>query len=100
MVNKIDDTSTYRPKVGETNQHAKLDRSQNTDTRSSSPTRSDQISLTSSAQLLKELGDTISASPDTDQSRVQAIRQALADGSYDLSASRIADKLLNLEDQL
>ena len=42
----------------------------------------------------------LSSSPDADQGRIEAIRQAIADGSYEIDAQRIADKLLKLEDQL
>ncbi len=60
----------------------------------------DQLSLTSSAQLLKELNDVVAATPEVDSSRVEAIKQAIAEGTYQVDAGRIADQLLKLDDQL
>jgi len=99
MVNKIDGVSGQRPAVPNTGQNARADR---TDAeRASAPAQSsDQLSLTTSAQLLKELNDVVAATPEVDATRVEAIKQAIADGSYQVDAGRIADQLLKLEDQL
>ncbi len=101
MVNKIDGISGQRPPApNPSQQNARTDRSDTERARSQAQSSSDQLNLTSSAQLLKELGEAVAASPDADPSRIEAIKQAIADGSYDIDSGRIADKLLNLEDQL
>ena len=99
MVNKVDGVSGQRPAVPSTSQNPRIERN---DAERSTPAgnNADQLSLTSSAQLLKELNEAVEASPEVDQDRVEAIKQALAEGNYDVDAGRIADKLLNLEDQL
>ena len=99
MVNKIDGVSGQRPTVANPGQNARSERVGSERASSPAPT-SDQLSLTSSAQLLKELGDLVAAAPEVDASRVEAIRQAIADGSYTVDAGRIADQLLKLEEQL
>ncbi|MGE0623953.1 MAG: flagellar biosynthesis anti-sigma factor FlgM [Pseudomonadales bacterium] len=99
MVNKIDGVSGQRPPAASPSQTARTERGE-ADRASASGSASDQLSLTSSAQLLKELSEAVAASPEVDQGRIEAIRQAIADGSYDIDAQRIADKLLKLEDQL
>ena len=100
MVNKIDGISGQKPPVpNPSQQNARTERSESERARTSGQT-ADQLSLTSSAQLLKELSEAVAASPEVDQSRIDAIRQAIADGSYDIDAGRIADRLLNLDDQL
>ena len=98
MVNKIDGVSGQRPAVPQPSQNVRTERGDAE--RASQAQTSDQLSLTSSAQLLKELNEAIAASPEVDQSRVDAIKQAIADGSYEVDSGRIADKLLNLDDQL
>ena len=99
MVNKIDGISGQRPAVPQPSQQAKSERADGERAQQPAQT-SDQLSLTSSAQLLKELNEAIAAAPEVDQSRVDAIKQAIADGSYQVDAGRIADKLLQLDDQL
>jgi negative regulator of flagellin synthesis FlgM len=63
------------------------------------PKADDQLKLTDSALALQEAArlDTSSA---IDSKRVEQIRQALADGSYQVDAGRIADRMLTLERQL
>lgn len=99
MVNKIDGVSGQRPAVPNAGQNARADRA-NAERGSAPAQGSDQLSLTTSAQLLKELNEAVAATPEVDASRVEAIKQAIADGSYQVDAGRIADQLLKLEDQL
>ena len=100
MVKEIDGIPGQRPQVTGTQQNTKAERGRLDDARSPSSAHSDQVSLTSSAQLLKELDDAVAASPATDQQRIDAIRQALAEGRYDVNAARIAESLLSLDEQL
>lgn len=63
------------------------------------PRTDDQLKLTDSALALQQ-----AALPDhaaaIDPKRVEQVRKALADGSYKIDASRIADRMLALEQQL
>ncbi len=58
---------------------------------------SDEVEITSTAQLLATLEQHIAGAPDVDQNRVNAIGQALSNGSYQVDASRVADGLLAAE---
>jgi len=42
----------------------------------------------------------LSTAPAIDQARVQAVREALQSGTYQINAEAIADGMLGLEDQL
>jgi negative regulator of flagellin synthesis FlgM len=53
-----------------------------------------EVQITPTAQLLASLEQQISSTPDINQSRVDPIRQALSDGSYQVDSSRVADGLL------
>jgi negative regulator of flagellin synthesis FlgM len=53
-----------------------------------------EVEITPTAQLLATLEQQIAAAPDINHSRVDPIRQALSDGSYQVDASRVADGLL------
>jgi negative regulator of flagellin synthesis FlgM len=53
-----------------------------------------EVEITPTAQLLATVAQQIAGTPDIDRSRVDSIRQALASGSYQIDASRVADGLL------
>jgi len=60
----------------------------------------DQVVLSEQAQGLKKLQSTISSLPDIDSDRVSALRQAIAEGKFNINAERIAENMLNQEDLL
>jgi len=65
----------------------------------STPKADDQLKLTDSARALQEAArlDTTSV---IDTQRVEQIRQALADGSYQVNPDKIAARMLSLEQQI
>lgn len=58
---------------------------------------SDSVSLTDTAARLRSLESSLAEMPEVDDERVAAIQQAIEDGSYEINAASIADKLLNFE---
>jgi negative regulator of flagellin synthesis FlgM len=59
----------------------------------------DSVQLTASARALQEAAQADKGNP-IDTQRVEQIRKALADGSYRIDATRIADRMTSLENQL
>ena len=59
-----------------------------------------EVQITSTAAQLASLGQRLSALPDIDQNRVAQISQALANGTYSISADKIASGLLQSEQGL
>ena len=59
--------------------------------------QTDEVEITSTAQLLATLEQQIAAAPDINQSRVDSIRQALSNGTYQVDSSRVADGLLTAQ---
>lgn len=57
----------------------------------------DQVSLTSSAALLKELEREIAQLPVVDTRRVEDVQRSLATGTFKVNPPQIADKLMQLE---
>ena len=57
----------------------------------------DQVSLTSSAALLKELEREIAQLPVVDTRRVEEVQRSLATGTFRVDAPQVADKLMQLE---
>lgn len=58
---------------------------------------SDTLSLTNTAQKLGELEKSLSAQPVVDTQKVEAMRAAIENGSYDIDPNRIANKMISLE---
>lgn len=62
--------------------------------------RSDQVSLTPAAQQLRGLEQQIAEQPVVDAQKVNAVKEALANGSFEIDTNRIAGKMMDLEKAL
>ena len=58
------------------------------------------VRITDSAHQLAALEHAISQLPDVDEAKVAMVRAAIADGTYQVSSERIADKLIRFEHEL
>lgn len=56
------------------------------------------VKLSSQAQQLQAIEESLRELPEVDSERVARLRQAISDGSYQADSARIADKLLALEE--
>lgn len=65
-----------------------------------SPAANDTVSITQSGMLMSRLEELVQRTPVVDQERVAAIKDAIASGTYEVDAQRIADRLLKLEREL
>jgi negative regulator of flagellin synthesis FlgM len=59
---------------------------------SDNPTQ--EVQITPTAQLLANVEQQLASTPEVDQARVDGIRQALSNGTYQIDSSRVADGLL------
>ncbi|MGB1175614.1 MAG: flagellar biosynthesis anti-sigma factor FlgM, partial [Luminiphilus sp.] len=60
----------------------------------------DSVQLTDTANRLAELQAEVAQADGVDLERVEAIRQQIADGSYEVDADRVADALMTMEKEL
>jgi negative regulator of flagellin synthesis FlgM len=60
----------------------------------------DTVSLTDTAERLQSIEAKLQNTPVVDKHKVDSIRQALNEGSYQIDANKIADKLLAFESSL
>ncbi|MHC6226666.1 flagellar biosynthesis anti-sigma factor FlgM [Pseudomonas sp. X10] len=57
------------------------------------------VHLSHEAQQLQKISDELRDQPVVNSARVAELKQAIADGSYQVDAGRVASKLLNFEAQ-
>jgi negative regulator of flagellin synthesis FlgM len=67
----------------------------NTETGKSST--ADTVSISDNAAQLGKLGNTVDTAPVVDMQRVEQVKQAISDGTYEVDATKIADKLMQFE---
>ena len=60
----------------------------------------DQVELTSAAQKLDEVVANLAAEPTVNRQKVEAIKQDLADGKYQVDTANIAQKLIEIDELL
>lgn len=59
----------------------------------------ESVQLSPEAQRLQQASEKLSGQPSVDQERVAKLREAIADGSYQVDSQRVASKLLAFETQ-
>lgn len=57
------------------------------------------VHLSQEAQKLQKISDKLRDQPEVNSARVAQLKQAIADGSYQVDAGRVASKLLDFEAQ-
>jgi negative regulator of flagellin synthesis FlgM len=89
-------TGRVRPPItGSTSPKTEVESGQNTATKRSEST--DSIAITPMANGIKKAIEATSSDAVVDMDRVAAVKKALADGSYQVNAERVAEKMVQHE---
>lgn len=67
---------------------------------SNNSSSSEQVNISAEARLLSQVASGLGADAPIDHDKVAALKAALADGSYQINADTIADKMLELDGKL
>lgn len=102
MTNKITGYGTTQPTVTRGGRSDAVDTQDGETAKAASAPApaADSVRLTDSARQLQKLADAIANVPVADEARVAAIREAIAKNTYQISAERIADKLLQSDREI
>jgi len=82
------------------NSHENRDGAKANGMQAGTPPRTDKVSLTDTATQLQSLQKTLADAPVVNNERVEALRAAVADGSYQVDATELAQNMINFESQL
>jgi negative regulator of flagellin synthesis FlgM len=85
----------YTPLAAKTTQKAELDSGAKASAKSAE--RNDSIAITAMAQGIKKAFESSSSGAIVDVAQVASVKKALADGSYQINAERIAEKMIQYE---
>lgn len=69
-------------------------------TASPASSTADTVTLTGSAVALQKLSEAVAKAPVVDMQKVASVKQAVQNGTYQVDAGRVADKLLQFENGL
>ncbi|MDV3238289.1 MAG: flagellar biosynthesis anti-sigma factor FlgM [Gammaproteobacteria bacterium] len=103
MATEINHIPPPSAQVQDVGGHARNGAQPTTDTvdrKEAGPTPGDQVSLTSTAQQLRDLEQKVASQPVVDADRVATVKEALTNGSYAIDPERIAGKMMSLEKAL
>lgn len=76
------------------------DRASNLEQTNKAPLPGESVQLSKDARQLQSVSEKIAHQPSVDSEKVAQLKQAIADGSYQIDNERVASKLLGLETQL
>lgn len=100
MAMKIDDKSHVQSLLSNQGQKVKADHKQAGAQTPGPAAPGDTVTITKTAASLKALAESLSNAPAVDSQRVEQIKAAIEDGSFEINSTRIAHMLMRFERDL
>ncbi|MBU2887264.1 flagellar biosynthesis anti-sigma factor FlgM [Gilvimarinus agarilyticus] len=99
----IDTSNTYKPGTATTGRSSgSAPLSTKSEGKSGAPSSpqpaTDQVVLSAEAQSLSRLQEAVDTAPDVDSDKVAEIKQAIAEGRFEINAERLAEAILSQDD--
>ncbi len=91
-------TNTSRSSSQRTDNHSSEAKANGTD--SSVSRADDAVSLSAQSKRIGEMHDQMASSPAFDSAKVQAIKEAIANGSYVVDPDKLAENMIKFEKEL
>jgi negative regulator of flagellin synthesis FlgM len=86
--------------IGDQNRTASSDSARSASESTKSAAQQDRVELSQDAQVLQSLANEVADLPAVDAARVDDIRRAISEGRYHVDPVRLAQKFLELENDL
>jgi len=99
----IDNIRSSHSPLNTSRSSAKAEQSKSSDTQTASNTRSvkqDAVSLSDQGKAIGQMQSQMASKPPFDSAKVQAIKDAIANGSYVVNADKLADNMIRFEKEL
>ncbi|NVJ60379.1 MAG: flagellar biosynthesis anti-sigma factor FlgM [Gammaproteobacteria bacterium] len=97
MAIDIKNVSSGKISTGATSSSKKIKNSSIADSDSDGDSSTDSVELTGKAAQIGSLIQKMMAMPAVDYSRVEPVKEKVDNGSYEVEAERVADKMLDFE---
>ncbi len=97
-INSINNNTTQTKKLNDS--YVKLVDSKSGSVSDSSKTAKDSVSLTDMAQRIKAMEEQVARLPIIDTQKVEQVRTAINNGTYEFNSERIAEKMIKFEREL
>lgn len=96
----IDTTNTVKTNTAGTGRTANATVTNRSDKSGASAQSADSVALSPEAQTLGRLSEAIDSASGVDSERVDAIKQAITEGRFEINADRLAEAMLAQEELL
>ncbi len=97
-INNINNNTTQTRKLNE--KYVKLVDSESGSVSDSNKTTKDSVSLTDMSQRIKAMEEQVARLPIIDTQKVEQVRTAINNGTYEFNSERIAEKMIKFEREL
>jgi negative regulator of flagellin synthesis FlgM len=96
----IDNIRSGHPLTNTSRNSVKSEQTKTDSSASRAPTAKDAVSLSDQGKAIGQMSSQLATSPAFDSAKVQAIKEAIANGSYMIDADKLADNMIRFENEL